>query len=153
MKGMLERVYDEYAPRLFGYMLSLLRDRTEAEDALQSLFLKLAKRGSELRSIRDMDAYLFAAARNEALRLRRRRPREVPLAELGLLIAPENPDVSAESAAAALDALPADQAEVVFLKIFEGLTFKQIGETLNISQDTAASRYRYGIEKLREKIK
>jgi RNA polymerase sigma-70 factor (ECF subfamily) len=145
---MLERLYDAYAPRLYPYVLSLVRNREDAEDVMQDLFVKLSKRGAALGKVQDMDAYLFAAARNEALRaLRRRRPRR-SLVELDLLAAPENPGSPAE-AAAALEALPPEQAEVVFLKVFEELTFKQIGEALGVSQDTAASRYRYAMEKLR----
>jgi len=50
------------------------------------------------------------------------------------------------------DELPTEQKEVVFLKVFEGLTFKEIGSACGISANTAASRYRYGIEKLREAV-
>ena len=48
------------------------------------------------------------------------------------------------------DDLPAEQKEVVFLKVFDGMTFKEIGSVCDVSSNTAASRYRYGIEKLRE---
>ena len=46
--------------------------------------------------------------------------------------------------------LPAEQREVVYLKVFDGLTFKEIASVCGVSANTAASRYRYGIEKLRE---
>jgi RNA polymerase sigma-70 factor (ECF subfamily) len=45
--------------------------------------------------------------------------------------------------------LPADQRAVLHLKLWEALTFEQIAETLGIPPNTAASRYRYGIDKLR----
>ncbi len=48
------------------------------------------------------------------------------------------------------DDLPAEQKEILFLKVFDGLTFKEIGSVCGMSSNTAASRYRYGIEKLRE---
>ena len=55
--------------------------------------------------------------------------------------------------AAALGELPADQRAVVHLKLWEGLTFEQIAELLGIPLNTAASRYRYGIDKLRERLR
>ena len=63
-------------------------------------------------------------------------------------IAPEEQSLAALLRSA--DDLPAEQREVVFLKIYEGLTFKEIGSVCGVSANTAASRYRYGIEKLRE---
>ncbi len=48
----------------------------------------------------------------------------------------------------ALRGLPTAQAEVVVLKIWEEMTFAQIGEVLEVSPDTAASRYRYAIKRL-----
>ena len=50
----------------------------------------------------------------------------------------------------ALAELPAEQRAVVHLKFWEGLTFEQIAEALDIPLNTAASRYRYGLDKLRE---
>ena len=48
--------------------------------------------------------------------------------------------------------LPQEQREVVALKIDGGLTFAEIGEALSISANTAASRYRYALEKLRDSL-
>jgi len=46
-----------------------------------------------------------------------------------------------------------DQREVVILRVWSGLTFEEIGTALDISPNTAASRYRYGIEALRKTLK
>ena len=53
---------------------------------------------------------------------------------------------------AALRSLPQEQAEVVVLKIWEGLTFSQIGDVLTISPNTAASRYQYAMTKLTSRL-
>ena len=58
-----------------------------------------------------------------------------------------------QALSAALGALPPDQRAVVHLKLWEGLTFEQIAELLGIPLNTAASRYRYGIDKLRERLR
>jgi len=51
-----------------------------------------------------------------------------------------------------IEKLPAEQKEIVFLKVFDGLTFKEIGSACGISANTAASRYRYGLAKLRQAV-
>ena len=53
---------------------------------------------------------------------------------------------------AALRALPAEQREVVHLKVYEAMTFQQIADLLGLSLNTAASRYRYATEKLRQSL-
>lgn len=137
----LGTLYDAWASRLLAYMMTITRDRSQAEDALQNLFVKLATSRPDLR---DPSVYLFRAARNEAIRVSRRRP-DRPLADLEVLAAP------AGSAAVrdALDHLPAEQMDVVVLHVFEGLSFREAAGVLGIPQDTAASRYRYALEKLR----
>jgi RNA polymerase sigma-70 factor (ECF subfamily) len=49
----------------------------------------------------------------------------------------------------ALKTLPPEQREVIALKVDGGLTFGQIAEILGVNANTAASRYRYALEKLR----
>lgn len=63
----------------------------------------------------------------------------------------DDPDESAfrTALAEALDALPAEQRAAVHLKLWQGLTFEQTAAVLEIPPNTAASRYRYGIDKLR----
>ena len=52
--------------------------------------------------------------------------------------------------AAALEALPDAQREVLVMRVWGGLTFPQVAEALGIPADTAASRFRYALGKLRE---
>jgi RNA polymerase sigma-70 factor (ECF subfamily) len=52
----------------------------------------------------------------------------------------------------ALRKLPTEQAEVVVLKIWEGMTFAEIGEVLELSPNTAASRYQYALAKLTTRL-
>ena len=53
----------------------------------------------------------------------------------------------------ALAGLPEEQRAVVHLKLWEGLTFEEIAAALDISPNTAASRYRYGLDKLRDRLR
>ena len=68
------------------------------------------------------------------------------------MLEPAAADASTEEqmlAESALRTLPPEQREVVYLKVYEGLTFQEIGERCGVSLNTAASRYRYAIEALR----
>jgi RNA polymerase sigma-70 factor (ECF subfamily) len=53
----------------------------------------------------------------------------------------------------AVRTLPQEQREIIVLRVWGSMTFEQAAQTLEISVNTAASRYRYGLEKLREKLK
>jgi len=66
-----------------------------------------------------------------------------------------DPDEAAfrQEAAQALGELPPEQRAVVHLKLWEGLTFEEIARVLDLSPNTAASRYRYGIDKLRARLR
>lgn len=48
-----------------------------------------------------------------------------------------------------LQRLPVEQREVIVLKIWHHYTFEEIGEVLEVSPNTAAGRYRYGLQKIR----
>ncbi len=155
----LEKLFQTYARNLLSYLRVLLRHEDLAEDALQEVFVRLVKRHKALGQIANLQEYLFRMARNEALRLvgKEKRLREKHSALRPLPIIEPKPDAveHAEEIAAleaALRKLPDEQREVVFLKCTEGFTFAEIGQLLDVSQDTAASRYRYGIEKLRRSM-
>lgn len=155
--SVLGNIYDQYADRLYHYLLTLLRSETDAEDVLQGLFLKLIRMGNKMKSIKNLTAYLFASARNEALRIiNQKKESQEGKEELGkIMLVEAGPDTTieeTESVNRALINLPQEQREVVVLKVYQGLSFKEISELLGIPLDTAASRYRYAIEKLRELI-
>ena len=154
----LDWIWDAYASRLLAFATALLCSHHDAEETLQNVFVKIARNGPRLATARSLKAYLFTMARNEAVTLaRRRNRREIPVdpAEFGLLAAaPTEPIAPDETAATArhLAALPDKQREVVVMKIFQDMTFDEISISLGISLNTAASRYRYGIEKLKRRL-
>ncbi len=155
----LEVLHDAFAPALFAFLLSRLRNRADAEDVLQHLFLDLARRPRQLLDARDLEPWLFTKARNLSIDRLRARTREAGRAaalEVGPLpdwmdMAPRAGAATADDAAlaAAVDRLPEDQREVVVLKAFGGLTFAEVAMRLGVSINTAASRWRYALEKLR----
>jgi RNA polymerase sigma-70 factor (ECF subfamily) len=157
----IERLYDEHAPSLFAFLLNLTRDENDTRDLLQELFVKIAREPALLENVSNERAFLIRLAHNSAIDLIRRRDvrertKENFIAERVSLFAPANdPDVKffRQELAEALGELPEDQRAVVHLKLWEGLTFEAIAEALEISPNTAASRYRYGLDKLRERLR
>ena len=140
--------YDLYAAGLYRLLFALLGSAADAEDALQELFVRLA--AGRARRVTDLKAYLFPAARNEAHSMLRRRRRE---ALFGIQLwgagpAPvEHP--ADDDLLSLLKRLPAEQREVVALKVFEQMTFAEIAVVTKVSLNTAAARYRYAIRRLK----
>ena len=157
----VERLYDEHAQALFAFLLNFTRHEADTRDLLQELFVKLAKRPELLDGVRDERAFLLRLAHNLAIDLiRRRGAREKHYEQLAgdtiaVFVPAHEPDEGAfrKALSAALGELPPDQRAVVHLKLWEGLTFEQIAELLGIPLNTAASRYRYGLDKLRERLR
>jgi RNA polymerase sigma-70 factor (ECF subfamily) len=126
--------------------------RGDAEDAVQDGFVRFWRSRDRAH---DATAYLFACVRSAAMDLsrsaRRRGRYESQTQPLGAADDWTNDLERAElraTVATALQTLPAEQREVLVMKIWGELTFAQIATALQIKPDTAASRYRYALEKL-----
>lgn len=154
-------LYTRYKNRAFFYALALTGNRHAAEEVMQEAFLAF------LRNVRSFEArtgfrgYLFTAIRTRAIDAERkgRIRREVLQADRLDLF--ENragsdgsgPDGGLEPLVSkALLALPREQREVVLLKVYDDMTFREIAGLTGVSENTAASRYRYACEKLRARL-
>ena len=152
----LRLLYDAHAGALFGFVLNLTRNEADTRDVLQEVFLKVARHPEQFAAVRDARAWLLRLAHHLAIdRLRRCRAGEralerVAAEALEIFATSSDPDEAAfrSALAGALLELPAEQRAVVHLKLWQDLTFVEIAETLDIPPNTAASRYRYGIDKL-----
>ena len=157
----LARLYDDHAQALFAFLLNLTRHEDDTRDVLQEIFVKLVRQPGLLDGVREKRAFLIRLAHNAAIDLMRRRgTREKHHEQFGAetvpLFAPTtDPDEQSFRAALAeaLGELPPDQRAVVHLKLWEELTFEQIAAVLEIPPNTAASRYRYGLDKLRDRLR
>jgi len=150
----VELMWDRYAGDLFAYLQAVLCSKHDAEDVLQTVFVRIVRKRHRLAGAHRLDAYVYRIARNEAFRLigRRKKGRTVEAVNESWLIVPEDrrqPNDLAEQLQAALARLPQPQREVIVMKIYRQKTFLEISGLLGLSQNTVASRYRYGMEKLR----
>ena len=152
----LRQLYDDHASALFAFLLNFTRREADARDVLQELFRKLSVRPERLAGVRETRAYLLRLAHHLAIDAHRRRATHDAALEraaaepVALFIAASDPDEAAFRAAlsGALAELPAEQRAVVHLKLWEQMTFAEIADALEIPANTAASRYRYGLDKL-----
>lgn len=118
---------------------------------MQQFFLKLLQ-GQALMPQMPV-AYLYRAVRNSSLNLHRDIRREVEMRDSETwFVGPDGHPEEALALQAALRDLPQDQRETVFLRVWGGLTLQEVADTLDVSINTAASRYRYALEKLRERL-
>ncbi len=154
----LSRLHAEYAISAYRFAWSVTKDESLAQEVVQELFLKLAWDAGVIATAQSERAVIFTLTRNLALdTLRRRSTREDALERF----ADESPgwflpaaDAEAEETRAQItvctrNALPEEQRSVIHLHVWEDLSFREIGELLGLPTQTVASRYRYGLGKLR----
>ena len=164
---------DRHGPGMLLLARQWVAGRADAEDVVQEAFLRFwrarerAREGGQFSGagrIGDPVAYLFACVKPAAMdwqrggRRRGRREEAVALARAEaasddpLLSGPLEQAERRAAVEAALARLPEPQREVLVLKVWAGLSFPQIAQALGVPTDTAASRYRYALAKLREQL-
>jgi RNA polymerase sigma-70 factor (ECF subfamily) len=150
----VDLLWERYAKDLLAYLQAILCSLHDSEDVLQMVFVRIVRNRHQLAKARCLDAYIFRIARNEALRLigRRKIDSKSKTVREPWLINSESSDESedlAECLQKALARLPQKQREVIVMKTYRHKIFLEIAHLLGLSQNTVASRYRYGMEKLR----
>ena len=150
--GWCEALYHAKASELLLYGRALGLSHSEAEDVLQETFLALMQRPV---APTKPEHYCVRSFRNRALNYRRglwrRLTRELESRRWFERSPSESPEE--RQAMRSLAELPREQREVIVLKIWHEYTFQEIGELLELSPNTAAGRYRYGLQKLKACLK
>jgi RNA polymerase sigma-70 factor (ECF subfamily) len=148
----VRRFYEDYRKELFVYALSLTRNDGAAEDAVHTAFMKILRRGG---SPRDLKLYAFRCVRNAAIDEFRSNGRAKQEIRLFKPVENENssdngPDQS--DVEELLRQLSENERETILLKVYGGLTLKEVARTRGARPGTVASWYRRGIEKLRIRL-
>jgi RNA polymerase sigma-70 factor, ECF subfamily len=142
----------QFGTRLFRCAHRMLGHAQDAEEVVQEVFFSLVRSRDRLLQVDNLPGYLFTALRHAAQRYRTRQPRTHTSPDVLSDMANPPASISKEVDAElehALRMLPTEQREVLAMKIDGELTFAEIGRVLQISPHTAASRYRYALQKLR----
>jgi RNA polymerase sigma-70 factor, ECF subfamily len=149
--GWYETFYEAKATGLVLYGRALGLSHGEGEDVLQETFLALMQREE---MPREPEHYCLRSFRNRALNYKRslwrRLTRELESQRWFEKTEGESPVERA--AMRQLAELPPEQREVIVLKIWNHCTFEEIGALLDISPNTAAGRYRYGLQKIKVRL-
>lgn len=167
----LRMIVEKYQRRIINVAYRLLGDQDEAEDIAQETFLKVYLSAKSYKPKAELFTYLYTIATNLALnRLRKkRRVRWFSLdafrengeegVEPEIPTDPEDqPDLSLERAEReavvrrALDALPPAQKTAVILSRYEGLSYKQIAEVMDISVSAVESKLHRAKQTLRKEL-
>ncbi len=145
------QLYAAKAAGLILYGRALGLSHGEAEDVLQETFLALMQKPV---SPREPEHYCLRSFRNRALNYKRslwrRLTRELEAQRWFEKSSTESP--AEREAMRCLAKLPLEQREAVVLKIWNQYTFEEIGGLLEISPNTAAGRYRYGLQKIKTQL-
>ena len=159
----------ENGARMLLFARQQTRTSEDAEDVLQDALVKLARKveeGSFLGGQESWRPFLYTTIRRLAIDLSRKNDRRVKRekkseadreTETGGLADPWfHSDVSNQETRSLLELelkkLPAKFSEVIIMKVWGNHTFAEIGEILGVSLNTVASRYRYGLERLRKAL-
>jgi RNA polymerase sigma-70 factor (ECF subfamily) len=151
-------IYDSMGRQLYCHVLGLVGEEADAEDIMQDLFVRLAHNRRILMNAGNPEAYIFAMARNLAIDMMHRRKKNMISIDeypqvLEYRATVTDSALNHRSLFKALLSLPIAQREIINMKCFGEMSFDAIARCLGISINTAASRYRYALNKLRRRVK
>ena len=160
--GAFDILLTRHHAAVFRVTVAILHDEDLAHDATQEAFIKAFRSLDRFRGDSAFKTWLISIAGNEARGLLRKRKRR---RESDLDDAPPpvtvDPDVTerltvedrAQRIRRELETLPDKQRMAVSLRIFEGLSFREVAELIDSSEGAARVNYHHGIRKLRERVK
>jgi RNA polymerase sigma-70 factor (ECF subfamily) len=155
----LRKIYQKYKHDLLVLAAAILNDTSAAEDVLHDVFAAFVRTIDDFRLTGSLKGYLATCVANRARNVNRI-SKTVSLDTqqddaLSDLDPPDETLICNEQAQllnAAIAELPDEQKQIIMLHLRSRLKFREIAASLGISTNTAKSRYRYGIEKLRKTI-
>jgi RNA polymerase sigma-70 factor (ECF subfamily) len=149
----------------FGWALSCCRrDRAEAEEVLQTVYLKILEGKARYRAESNLKTWLFAVIRKTAISEQRRRLLRLlkstaasrPMAQRNSFVAQPAADFERSEEQkkfqSALKCLPARQREVLHLVFYEDLSLREAADVMSISIGSARQHYERGKKRLRETL-
>lgn len=149
-------IYDRYAAPVFGFLRRFLRNSAAAEDLVQQTFLRMHEARASFDPTLRLRTWIFTIARRLAINLleRERRAADSPSEEP--IDGAPTPEQQAATRGelrrleAALTQLAHDDAILVLLAKFEGLTSEELGSVLGCSADAAKMRLHRALRRLGE---
>ena len=153
----MDEIYQKYAQTVFRFILSKVQDSDLAEELTQETFYQAVKGIHRFSGESSVSTWLCAIAKNQWKVWLRKNPPTLPLTEetvTGTAPAAEQEAEAALSRAALykkLHALPEPYRETLYLRLFAGLSYREIGDIFGKTENWARVTFYRGKEKLKEK--
>ena len=149
-----EALYERHKKRIFGFLIARLKDRSEAEDVFQSVFVKFHRSRDKYRQEIPFLPWLFTLARNTLIDHVRKRDAygkhvTVSAEIIESYVAPVSDTSSIHAAFAELSRLTDTQRKALELRFNQGLTFDEIGSQMQTSAVNSRQIISRAIRKLR----
>ena len=157
----LERIWNEHAATVLGMLKAFCTCPEDAQDALQELFLRVGTNPSVVESAKSPRAFLIVSARRIAIDAARKRasdqrreesPEAAEAVHPSPVVVKNDADLSSAISRAVAD-LPSEQRIVFEAKVLHGKTLAVIATEQSITLNTAASRLRYSLDKIRGRLR
>ena len=159
-----KRIYAYYYNRLLSYGMVISGDKRMVEDVIQDVFMWLVENPNKVKAIRSFDEYLFKAVKQNLFKrgmVYTRHERSKSLWALqrpksdndhaeGRLIEEESKNYRDHLVKSLLQDLPPHQQEVLYLRYYEGLSFKEIGQVMSLSNQVARNYAYRAVKTLRK---
>ena len=155
-KEALQHLYQSTRTAVYGFALSILKNRHDAEDILQEVYIRIFHSSDSYRPEGKPMAWIFAITRNLALmRLREgRRYGELP-EEARAQIPAKDSGLSTEDRMvldAAMQGLTDEERQIVMLHALTGMKHREIAEVMELALPTVLSKYHRAIKKMRHML-
>ena len=156
-KDALGRIYEKYKKDLLILAMALLNDASAAEDVVHDVFLAFAQAVGKFRLTGSLKSFLLTCAANRARNVNKTKYQQSIESHSNGAVEPDANDPPGsiicneqlQHLGEAMAQLPYEQREVLLLHFQAGMTFRAIARSLDVSVNTAKSRYRYGLDRLR----
>ena len=159
-KRALNKLFGQWYPRVYSLAYRYFSDEDEAADVSQQTFVTIQRSLGQLRDPQAFKSWLFRTAINcchtQARKQHRRKQSMESYPAADYVKHPRTPyqelnrQEKSKIVLAALQKIPAEQREVILMKEYEGLKFREIAEALQLSENTVKSRLYYGLKAMRK---
>ena len=161
-KMLLKELYIEYKPVLYKAVFKITRDAKIAEDIVHNVFIKVSDKLNEIEDPVELKKWMMTVAKNEAIDFYNHNKKTITSENIDEINnncnnynSPEDhmeKNEEKELINKYYNKLPDEDRDVIYYKMFEGLTYEEIGAKLDEKETTLRSRYKRALDKLRSMI-
>lgn len=152
----IAQTMEENKQKLFRYGIYRIGSKTKTEDVMQDLFLRLCKASGLPKDREELKCYIFRAFQNACTDTLRHH-KQIEFQEIEALsglraeeLAPQSFEQEMRLINRLMQSLPQEQSETIRLRIYSECSFQEIAQIMEVPITTAKSRFKYGIDKLRD---